>query len=217
MATLGPIFPGSAEMVSELPYDDETIANPANVTADDSSFATITGNAFDSPDQTFVLKAYNFNFSSIPDGSTIDGVTANIRTWYSNATVSIHLAQLLDTSRANGGTNQFATPTALTSSEATYTKGGATDKWGLALTTAWVKDPDFGIGIAFQATGTNSRLNVDWITLTIDYTMPSITGTLASTLGAVTCVGTAIEPQKYSLRHFHKPTRFQSLNMLLRR
>lgn len=136
MATTGQVFPGSVLSVSETGYADEAWVNPGNVTADDTSYAAVTAATFDSPDETHVLKAYNFNFSAIPDGSTINGVTMRLRAWYANGTASIVLAQLLDTARARAGTNQYATFQALTTSEATYTKGGAADLWGNALTAA---------------------------------------------------------------------------------
>lgn len=189
MATTGQVYPGSAESVSETGYANDTWVNPGNITADDTSYASVTAATFDSPDETYVLKAYNFDFSSIPDGSTINGVTMRMRAWYANGTGNIVLAQLLDTSRARVGTNQYSTFVNLTTSEADYTKGSSSDNWGNALTAAWVKDPDFGVGIAMGATGSNTDVFVDWVTLEIDYTPPDLTVTAAN--GVLTLTGNA--------------------------
>src|SRR3990170_4934382 len=141
MATTGAKYPTAAVTVSEAPWSDNDWTTPGNIYADDGATANVTAATFDSPDQTYVLKAYTFDFSAIPNGSTINGVTARVNAWYAVAVGSMDLLQLLDTARAKVGTNQCATPVTLTTNTATIiTKGGAADKWGNALDAAWVKD-----------------------------------------------------------------------------
>src|SRR3972149_10087168 len=105
MATTGPKFPTAAETVAETPWGDANCqwVNPTNVGADDGSTASVTHASFDSPDQTYVLKAYTFDFSAIPNGSTINGVTARVNAWYAVAVGARDLLQLLGTARGTAG------------------------------------------------------------------------------------------------------------------
>ena len=175
MATTGQVFPGSAESVSESPWSDNTWTAPTNILADDGNEASVTAGSYDAPDQTFVLKAFNFDFSGIPDGSTINGVTARFEARVASTDdADVDLCQLLDTSRAKVGTNKASTPIDITTTSTVYTQGGASDLWGNSLTAAWVKDPDFGIALAYLATAANADVFFDYVTLEIDYTPPSI-------------------------------------------
>jgi hypothetical protein len=187
MATAGPAFPSAATTASETPWLDNDWTTPGNVTADDGSTANVTAATYDAPDQTFVLKATGFDFSAIPDGSTINGVTCRVNAWYAAGTGSLDLCQLLDVSAAKVGTNQCLVPVALTTTNTTViTKGSASDLWGNALTAAWVKDPDFGVALGILATAANADVFIDYVTLEIDYTAPPPTGTLATTLAGAT-------------------------------
>src|SRR3990170_343 len=175
MATTGAKYPTAAVTVSEAPWSDNDWTTPGNIYADDGATANVTAATFDSPDQTFVLKAYTFDFSAIPGGSTIDGVICVVNCWYANGSVSIDLMQLLDTSRAKVGTNQCAAPVALgTGTGGTVTKGSSSDKWGNLFTAAWVKNSNFGVSLGFLATGNNADVFVDYVTLEVYYTPPLI-------------------------------------------
>src|SRR3990172_6710313 len=175
MATTGAKYPTAAVTVSEAPWSDNDWTTQGNIYADDGATANVTAATFDSPDQTYVLKAYNFDFSAIPAGSTIDGVICVVNCWYANGSVSIDLMQLLDTSRAKVGTNQCAAPVALgTGTGGTVTKGSSSDKWGNLFTAAWVKNSNFGVALGFLATGNNADVFVDYVTLEVFYTPPLI-------------------------------------------
>jgi hypothetical protein len=168
MADTGIIAPTAAVTATEDPWLDNDWVSPANIYG--AGEAAITASQFDSPNQSYVLKAYGFDFSAIPDGSTIDGVQVVINARYAVAAVSLDLCQLLDTSRAKVGTNKYATPQALTTSAANYTIGGAADKWGNELDAVWVKDPDFGVAIGAVAGGSNSDVFIDSVTMQVWYT-----------------------------------------------
>ena len=164
------MFPTAGTTTNESPWLDEVWVTPGNVVADDATTASVTAATFDSPDQTAVLKATGFDFTAIPDGSTIVGVTANINTYYAAGTASLDLCQLLDTSGAKVGTNQAATPVVMSTVTTTViTEGGPTDLWGNALDAAWVKDPDFGIALGCLATAANADVFVDYVTLEVTY------------------------------------------------
>jgi len=183
MSVAGPALPSTATTAAEIPWLDNDWTTPGNIFTDDGTTANVTGASYDSPDQTYVLKAKGFDFSAIPDGSTINGVTCRVNTWYASGqgSGSLDLCQLLDVSGAKVGTNQCLVPVALTTTTSTIiTKGSASDLWGNALTAAWVKDPDFGVALGILATAANADVFIDYVTLEIDYTV-AITGTMAST------------------------------------
>ncbi len=180
MSTTGAKAPTAAQTIAEDPWLDDTWVNPANIYG--TGEASVTAATFDAGDQTYVLKAYGFDFSAIPDGAVIDGVICVVNARYATALASIDLMQLLDISRAKVGTNQCATPVALTTSAANYTKGSSTDLWGNDLTPAWLKDADFGVAIGCLAGGSgnnNVDVYIDSVTLEVYYHVP-FTETLVS-------------------------------------
>ncbi len=174
-ASTGAVYPTLGTTASEAPWSDNNWTTPTNIYSDDGATANVTATTFDSPDQTRVLKATGFDFSSIPDGSTINGITVSVNTWYRSGqgSGSLDLCQLLDESRAKVGTNNCATPTALTTDDTTViTKGGTSDTWGNSLTTSWLKDPDFGVALGILATAANADVDIDYVTIDVDYTLP---------------------------------------------
>ena len=79
----GEIFPTAAVTASEAPWSDNDWTSATNIYADDGSTASVTASSYDSPDQTYVLKAYTFTpatIAAIPSGATIKGVIAKINT-----------------------------------------------------------------------------------------------------------------------------------------
>lgn len=170
MATTGAKFAGAGASSSVAPYDDAAWGNPGRIVADDTSYADCTSSAFDLDLYSHILKGYTFDFSSIPAGATIDGVIVTVRMWTIGTTPTSDFAmvQLLDTSAAITGTNLGTGTT--TNSEATYTFGGATNKWGCALTRDWVQNSNFGVGIAMQANGNDADLLCDWVQMEVYYT-----------------------------------------------
>lgn len=174
-AATGEKYPTLGQSILESPWSDNGWTAPANIYADDGLTASVTSSTFDTGDQTRVLKATGFDFSSIPDGSSIDGVIARINSWYTAGSGSIDLIQLLDTTQVRVGINQAVTAIPLgTDNAAIITSGSSTDLWGNALTASWIKDPNFGIGIGIIATGNNADVFVDYVTIEVYYTPPAI-------------------------------------------
>lgn len=177
MATTGAKFPTLGTSVSESPWSDNAWTTPTNIYSDNAETANVTASTYDNGDQTYVLKATGFDFSEIPDDATILGVECKVNAWYRSGTgaASMDLLQLLDASRAKVGTNQCSSAVALTTTNTTIiTKGGAADLWGNELTPAWVKDADFGVAIGILATANNSDVDVDYVTLEITYSAPTL-------------------------------------------
>lgn len=174
MATTGAKFPTLGTSVAEAPWSDNAWTTPTNIYTDNGATANITATSYDSPDQSHVLKATGFDFSAIPDGSTIDGVVAVVNCWYRSGAgaVSGDLARLLKAG-AKGGTNKWSPAQALsTLNTTTYTLGGASDLWGNTLTAVDVKSSTFGIGLGFLATAANADVDVGYATLEVYYTPP---------------------------------------------
>lgn len=171
MANTGAKLPQSAATAAESPWLDNDWTTPQNIYG--AGTASVTAASYDAGDQTYVLKAYNFDMSAIPDGATIDGVVCVVNGYYAVVVVSIDLVQLLNTSLGKTGTNQAATPQALTTGAADYTFGAANNKWGLALDAAWIKNSNFGVAIGCLAGGSgnsNNDVHIDSVTLTVYYT-----------------------------------------------
>lgn len=183
--TTGAIFPTLGTSSSEAPWSDNGwLGTEVNIYGDEGTTASVTAGTYDATDQTWVLKASGFDFSSIPDNSTINGVTVRVNAWADSTSVFIDLAQLLDISLAKVGTNLALAPDndiALSTTQTTiYTIGGAANSWGNSLTAAWVKDPDFGVALGARADVANSQVFVDYVTIEIDYTPPSSAPTVTT-------------------------------------
>ncbi len=175
MVTTGAKYPTLGASVSESPWSDNAWTTPANIYSDNAATANVTASSFDNGDQTYVLKATGFDFSGIPDGSSIDGVIARVNTWYRSGqgSGSLDLCQLLNTSKAKVGTNQCSAPVALTTTNTTViTKGSSSDLWGNELTAAWVKNSSFGVALGIKATAANADVDIDYVTLEVYYTEP---------------------------------------------
>ena len=191
VANTGAVYPGLGESVSESPWRDNGWSNPTNIYFDDGNTASVTASSFDNGDQTYVLKVTGFDFSGIPAGATIDGVICRINTWYRSGTGagSLDLCQLLNTSKSKVGTNQCATPVALTTNNATIiTKGSSSDTWGNSLTYDWVTNSNFGVALGIKATANNSDVDIDYVTLDIYYTPAAVTEELAGVVSSTTSV-----------------------------
>jgi hypothetical protein len=194
MATTGPLLFTVTEVVAEAPWSDTNCewVNPNNIFG--AGEAEVTHPSFDSPDQTYVLKCITPDttaMAAIDASATVQGVRVIINARYAVAAVSLDLVQLLSTLRAKGGDNK-AGPTALTTSAANYSFGGATDKWNLALDGAWVKDADFGVAIGALAGGANSDVFIDSVTIEIWYTNPAASDTpITPPVGGATLAGAA--------------------------
>lgn len=174
MATTGEILFASAQTINESPWLDEPWVNPTNALTDNAQYAQVTATTFDNGDQTAVLKVYGANAAlaaALPsDLQSIDGVIVRIQARADSTSVGIDLVQLLDVSRAKGGTNQSDTSQRLTTSDAVYTFGSSSNKWGLALTRAWLIDTDFGVAIGGHAYTNNSEIYIDYVSVEVYYT-----------------------------------------------
>ena len=161
--------PTVASTTAEDPWLDDTQVNPENIYG--AGEASITSNNYDAGDQSYVMKAYTFDFSSVPVDATIVGVVCQIGARSATATHQFDLIQLLSTTRVKGGTNLASTPVTINSISPIELEFGARDNlWGNALTETWVKDADFGVAIGVLSNNNNADVFIDYVLLSIYYT-----------------------------------------------
>jgi len=155
---------------------EEDWTTPSNITADDSSVATVTLS-----NQTDWLYASNFGFA-IPSGATINGIEVTINKSavdnFGEVFVYDTDVQLYDGSAFSGDNKEKAAawPTSLTDS----VYGGSSDAWGVTLTPAMVNDSSFGVGLQaeHQLGGNSAVTTVDYITLEVFYSTDSLDNSL---------------------------------------
>jgi hypothetical protein len=160
--------------------NDDAWVNPGNVGADDATEAQITAATFDSPDISRRLHCWNFDFSAIPDGSSIDGITVEIdrRSIVSGSGADFRVQLSTDAANITTGptlTGDNKANTGLTwpttSTVATY--GGSADTWNASLTAAQVKTSTFGVLLSASAKIANADIGCDFIRVAITYTAPA--------------------------------------------
>lgn len=165
---------GGAEGVLSLPGTAEdsnavgtrTWSNVNNVKVEDGSCASVELN-FVNP-QSHYLKATNFGFV-IPEGSTVRGVTVEVRRRASLAVVSDIVVKLIKAGSVQGAnkakTELAEWPGAL--SFATY--GGSEDLWGSTWTPAQINASNFGVALSCITSGPNSTGEVDVVKIAVYY------------------------------------------------
>ncbi|MBK7172938.1 MAG: T9SS type A sorting domain-containing protein [Bacteroidales bacterium] len=172
--TVGPNFPATGVNLTGV----GTVAwtNPTRVTADDNSYSSAAVNNSTSN----YLKATGYGFA-IPSGATINGITVTIGrygTTGSGADVRDNVVKLV-----KGGTivgnNLAVTGTDWTNSETAVNYGSTSNLWGTTWTSSDINASDFGVVLAVNST--NSRTaNVDYIRVSITYTVTNVAPTISS-------------------------------------
>jgi len=146
-------------------------ANPDNAKASDNAYAS--ANVLKLVAYVDYLRATNFNFSSIPAGSTINGIEVRIE-HYADAINRIHdeTVCLRKTSGQIGDNKASASYWATSDEEITY--GGEADTWSAGLVDTDIKNSDFGIDLSVgNANPDFSAFSyVDCISIRVYYTIP---------------------------------------------
>jgi hypothetical protein len=171
-ASTGLVLPSSAQSISDSPWSNDAWTDQNNIFG--AGEASVTASTFDNADRTYVLKAYNFNFSSIPSNAVITGIRVVVNCRRANGTANLALVQLLDASRAKFGNNKTfdENEIPIPTTAADYEFGGDGDKWGVLINRALTQDTDFGVGIGFLATGNDADVFVDSVRMEVFYAVP---------------------------------------------
>jgi hypothetical protein len=191
MASTGFVVAGQGRAVNRT-GGTTAWSNPGNITADDGSNATVSMTFVGSTVQSHWLVADTFDFSSIPDGSTIDGVQVRAQLSVNTASGTVYDAVVIGESDASLGTPK-APGTALTTTPTNYDQGSSSDLWGLTLSAADVKASTFQARIAVEASAFFSArtFSCDAIWVNVHYTPGVIEGTASITEASDTVASSA--------------------------
>lgn len=169
MATAGPNAPGTAATEA---WGGRDWTNPNNAKANDGVFATAAEAASAT---TYLLKLTNLGFA-ITAGATIVGVTVVANKKASHNAAGSNYCTDNRVQLIVGGTrvgDNYKSAALYPTSAANSTYGGAADLWGTTLTVAQVNATDFGMAIATNifSAGPSVTASIDYVTITIDYTV----------------------------------------------
>lgn len=145
--------------------------NPNNIKVQDLAVASFTSVATPGSATQF-LGGSSFDFSGIPDGSTILGVQFRIRASASiaGAWIDVDVRMQSNSLPNNQGSQNKAggfVPTAVLTDK---TYGSATDTWGEQLNTSVLKDPSFGFRVKWKkVTGAATTINMDCYACIVTY------------------------------------------------
>ena len=146
--------------------------NPANACANDSAFAEDTnGGTANSASCSSTARDrhlyYNYGLS-IPAGATINGIEVRLDAWSDGTSGTPKMC--VELSWDGGATWTAAQTTAgLTTSQATYTLGSATDTWGRTWTDAEFSNANLRVRVTNIATSTAREFRLDWAAIQVTY------------------------------------------------
>lgn len=123
------------------------------------------------------LKCVGFDFSTVPEGATITGITVDVERNVGDSTsrvmdAYVRMIKAGTISTAYNG----ATTTTYGTSDLTESHGGTTNLWATSWTRTDVTDANFGVAFAAKNTSSKSShtANVDYVKIRVDYTMPGM-------------------------------------------
>ncbi len=158
MSSTGNKFPTAAVNVDRA--GNTAWTNPGNVVSDNATDATVVV-----PSDYLVTSGYDF--SAVPDGAEIKGVTVRVEASESGSGTSDYIPQLhSDTTPTLIGSPKTAVGVSGTT-KVISTTGSTSDLWGATLTPAIVKAAGFGVSI--WSTDTVNTLAIDFVTIAIEY------------------------------------------------
>ncbi len=166
MATAGPNICGTGADDAAVGFI--TWNNPSNITADDSSYATLSTIA---TGQTHWIKATNFNFSLPSTTSSVDGILVE---WKRKGSAA---ACIRDNSKklVKGGTIQGSDLSASANwptTEAYESFGGSSSLWGLTFTYTDINASNFGAVSQGLCLANGQTASVNCCRITVTYTVP---------------------------------------------
>lgn len=149
-------------------------STPANAMVSDTAYAT-AGNIVRNVTSNY-LKCTGFNFSAIPLGATISGITVYVTRKTNGGTIrdaNVYLVRAGTLSTALNG----ATTTNYTTVDQIEMHGGMNSLWGTNWTDTDVKQSTFGVAFSAKNTSTTSTtsrtVSVNFIQVRVDYAATS--------------------------------------------
>ena len=173
--------------------------NPGNITAADSTYATVTLSSATS----HYLEGTNYGFA-IPSNATINGIQVTIGRYESGQAAGNDVRDsIVSLMKSNTlvGSNKGATSTEWPTSNTAASYGANNDLWGATWTADDINNS--GFGVALSANSTNNRIAyVDYMQIAVTYTVSIVSSTTTVSCGAgtpvvnygssITCVATVV-------------------------
>ena len=185
-ATAGPNNAGTAADVSGIgSYDWH---NPTYAQADDSSYA------YCDPGWSGVskwLQGTNYGFA-VPSGSTINGIQVTIGRYADISCIRDNSVRLIKNGSVVGDDKAYGTNWP-TGGIGTHTYGATNDLWGQTWTAADINAANFGVALsAYNTAWLLPTAYVDYMQITVTYTLPTTTTSISATPASPTTYGTSI-------------------------
>ncbi|GAB4435943.1 MAG: hypothetical protein OHK0015_27300 [Chloroflexi bacterium OHK40] len=147
-------------------------SSPANAHANDGAFAVDTNsgtntnnNCTNSGKDKHIYRDYNI---SVPGGATINGIEVRLDARADSTSGSPRICVQLSWDGGSSWTSALATGT-LSTSEATYTLGGATNTWGRTWTSSELSNTSFRVRVINVARNTSRDFSLDWVAVQVHY------------------------------------------------
>jgi gliding motility-associated-like protein len=194
-SSVGPLF-GTVSNVSGTGSGSLDWSNPTGANSIGSGVASASSSS--SNTSTKYLMATDFKFS-IPTNAKIKGIEVVIGRYAnrnsSNNNVLDNVVRLI---KANSivGENKKSAEVWPTSSTAVLNYGGGSDLWNTTWTRDEIIDPSFGIALSASIRSNNNTVtaSVDYIQITVSYTIGEIEWYTTSTGGSSIYTGTSFNP-----------------------
>ncbi|MEN2489095.1 HYR domain-containing protein, partial [Flavobacterium sp. B11] len=175
--------------------------NPGNIISNNSVNATVTVNSGgDTTVATKYLQGTNFKFD-IPSNATITGIQVGINSFSSVGNSSSVYVKDNVVSLVKGGVitdvNKSKTANWNTSATALTNYGGTADLWGTSWTPADIIASNFGVVLSANITrtkGNDITASVDYIQITVTYTIGGIEWYTTATGGTSIYTGSSFNP-----------------------
>jgi hypothetical protein len=146
--------------------------NPSNAHSDDSVFAVDNNSGTGSSSSCtasgkdkHIYRDYSIN---LPGATSIDGIQVRLDGRVDSTSNAPKFCVQLSWNGGSSWTTAKPTGT-LTTSEATYLLGGASDTWGRTWSTGELNNTNFRIRIISVATSTQRDFSLDWIAVRVTY------------------------------------------------
>lgn len=185
MADTGAVSPGT--LANDSAVGTSAWTNPSKASTNNESYAAVNTGA--SSVTTNYLKATNFDFSTIPSGATIDGITVSInRNTADGSGVQDSVIRLVVGGTVSGDNKSAGAFWTWNIMDTTVNFGGSSDTWGLSLSDTEVKSSDFGVVLSASVGAFESAL-VDHITMTVYYTATGWAGKVNNVTDPASVIG----------------------------